>query len=154
MAVRSSWTEQTLPTLIMHGNLHVLGSFTNLGLLVKYALMIYMHEPGRWGLFSSTQQKNDHSCKEETMGTCTYPPKNSNGKVSRPWSHPFFFLEVLANQDEGQSFKEICWFIETFSQVCHSFLWRHDVWCHWSNMTKGWFINLTIFNRNKIKRCK
>ena len=34
---------------------------------VKNALVISMHKTGRRGLFSLTQQKNDHSCKEETI---------------------------------------------------------------------------------------
>ena len=59
-----SWTE------ISARLVHSATSFVH----VKNAFMISMHEPGRWSLSSSSQQKNDHSHKEEKNRNLHVPP--------------------------------------------------------------------------------
>ena len=79
-----------------------------------------MHEPGKWGLFSPTQQKNDRSRKKETTETCTYP-RNSIGNVAQRNRTPSFFWKLRPIRMEYNLPKKIYLLNETFSQVRHNF---------------------------------
>ena len=69
---RAELNKPQLPPSCMEVSTHLLHALTSF-VRVKNALMISTHEPGRWGLFSLIQQKNECCHKEETTETCTYP---------------------------------------------------------------------------------
>ena len=90
---------------------------------VKGPLMISMHKPSSWGLFSSTLQKNDRSRKEEATGTCTYPPRIVLAKCLTAIP-PLSFSGGPGQSGWGTIFQRRYLLIETFSQVRHNFLCR------------------------------